>query len=65
MNTVNARLPAFLFCMCYVCVQRWGRLWLVHQGLRALMAQGYVELKPLVIDLNHSSPGGQGQEKEE
>lgn len=20
MNTVNARLPAFLFCMCYMCV---------------------------------------------
>lgn len=27
----------------------------MHPGLGALMAQGFVKLKPLVIDLNHSS----------
>lgn len=34
----------------------------MHRGLRALMAQGFVKLKPLVIDLNHSShlPRGAG-----
>lgn len=70
MNRVNARLLAFLFYRCYVyvcvCVQGWGRLGLMHQGLRALMAQEFVKLNPLVIDLNHSShlPWGQGREEE-
>lgn len=52
----------FSICVTCVCVQGWGRLGLVHQGLRALMAQGFVKLKPLVIDLNHSShlPWGAG-----